>query len=200
MIRKQGRLNSFSRAYTLIELVLVVAVLAIAGMLLVPNLIDRQTFAIQAASRATVSDIVFAQSDALANQEYRRVQFIEAPPGQSGYVGFCILRVTPASFGFPFDPSTADYINDPMASASDDGRYIVDFSIDDRFDGVQIDDVNLDSGLDYITFDEFGGSISSSSGAPGIGGTIDLSSKGFRYRVHVAPFTGKTTVEVLATP
>ena len=190
----------FVRAYTLIELVLVVAVLAIAGMLLVPNLVDRDTFAIQAAARATVSDIVFAQSDALANQEYRRVQFIPAPIGQDGYVGFCLLRVDPTSFTYPYDENTADYINDPMASSSDDGRYIVDFSKDDRFNGVMIESVDLDAGLDYITFDEFGGSISSSSGAPGIGGTIDLVSKGYRYRVNVAPFTGKTTVEVLGAP
>lgn len=190
----------FARAYTLVELVLVVAVLGIAGMLLVPNLVDRETFAIQAAARTTVSDIVFAQSDALANQEYRRVQFISAPAGQAGYVGFCLLRVTPTTFGYPFDADTADYVDDPMASSSDDGRYIVDFVADDRFNGVWIESVDLDSGLDFITFDEFGGSISSSSGAPGTGGTIDLINKGYRYRIHVAPFTGKTTVEVLGTP
>jgi prepilin-type N-terminal cleavage/methylation domain-containing protein len=197
---KRNARNLVRRAYTLVELVLVVAVMGIAGMLLVPNLIDRDTFAIQAAARTIISDIVFAQSDALANQEYRRVQFIEAPIGQSGYIGFCLVRVTPSTFSYPYDSETADYIFDPIASSSDDGRYIVDFTADDRFNGVLIESVDLDVGLDFITFDEFGGSISSSSGAPGTGGSVDLISKGHRYRVHVAPFTGKTTVEVLESP
>jgi prepilin-type N-terminal cleavage/methylation domain-containing protein len=197
---KQRSLKIVRRAYTIVELVIVVAILGIAGMLLVPNLIDRDTFAIQAAVRTVISDIVFAQSDALANQEYRRVQFIESPIAMEGYVGFCLVRVTPSSFNYPFDSETADYVDDPMASSSVDGRYIIDFTSDDRFNGVRIESVDLDAGLDFITFDEFGGSISSSSGAPGIGGTIDLVSKGHRYRVHVAAFTGKTTVEVLESP
>ena len=181
-------------------MVVVIAVLGIAGMMLIPNLVDRNTFAIQAASRTIVSDIVFAQSDALANQEYRRVQFIGSEVGSTGYTGFCVIRVTPATFFNPFDPDAADYVYDPMASASEDGRYIVDFGADGRFGDVKISSVNLDSGMDFITFDEFGGSISSSSGAPGTGGSVDLISKGHRYRVHVAPFTGKTTVEVLESP
>ena len=51
------------QGYTLVELLVVVGVLAIAGTLLLPNLVDRGTFAIQAAARSVVSDIVFAQSD-----------------------------------------------------------------------------------------------------------------------------------------
>ncbi len=58
-----------THGYTLVELLVVVGVLAIAGTLLLPNLVDKGTFAIQAAARSIVSDIVFAQSDALANQE-----------------------------------------------------------------------------------------------------------------------------------
>ena len=179
---------------------MVVAVLGLSGTLLLPNLIDRSTFAIQAASRAIVSDLVFAQSDALANQEYRRVQFIEGEAAGSPYVGYCIIRVTPENFNFPFDPDTADYILDPMSNSDGEGRYVVDFSKDGRFGDVHIDSVSIDSGLDYITFDEFGGSVSSSGGAPGTGGEIELvGGDGHRYLVTIAPFTGKTTVEVLET-
>lgn len=189
------------RAYTLVEMVVVIAVLGIAGMMLIPNLIDRDTFAIQAAARTVVSDIVFAQSDALANQEYRRVQFIESELSETGYSGFCIIRVTPSTFTHPFDPDTADYVYDPMASASEDGRYIIDFMGDSRFGNVKITSVDLDSGMDYTTFDEFGGSVSSSGGVPGTGGQIELEGgDGSRYRITVAPFTGKTTVQVLLSP
>lgn len=197
----RSRITGFvRRGYTLVELVIVVAVLGIAGMLLVPNLIDRGTFTIQAAARSIVSDLAFAQSDALANQEFRRVQFIEAPAGTKGYVGYCLLSINPSTFNQSFDSGTAEYITDPLSSSSNDGRYIVDFSSDSRFDGVRIQAVNLDEGLDFISFDEFGGSITSSSGTPGTGGTIDLVSEGHEYRIHVAAFTGKTTVEVISSP
>lgn len=186
--------------YTLVEMLVGVGILSIAGTLLLPNLVDRGTFAIQAAARAIVSDIVFAQSDALANQEYRRFQFIEMPEGEAGYRGYCLLRVSPESFSYPYDPGSADYVSDPLSSSGNDGRYIIDFSADERFEGVLIESVDLDSGLDYTTFDEYGGSVSSSGGAPGIGGTIDLVSQGSRYRVTVSAFTAKTTVEVLSTP
>ena len=188
------------RGYTLVEMLVGIGILSIAGMLLLPNLVDRGTFAIQAAARAIVSDIVFAQSDALANQEYRRFQFIETPEGEDGYVGYCVLRVSPESFSYPYDPDSADYVSDPLGSTGNDGRYIIDFSADDRFQGVLIESVDLDAGLDYTTFDEYGGSVSSSGGAPGIGGTIDLVNEGSRYRVTVSAFTAKTTVEVLSTP
>lgn len=195
---KNSRSTNVRRGYTLVELIVVVAILGISGTLLVPNLVDRSTFAIQAASRALISDLVFAQSDALANQEYRRVQFIEDDEANTGYVGYCIVRVTPNDFSYPYDPGTADYILDPMSNSDADGRYIVDFSKDGRFGDVRITSVSIDSGRDYITFDEFGGSISSSGGAPGTGGEIELEGgDGHRYLVTISPFTGKTTVEVL---
>ena len=189
-----------SPGYTLVELLVVVGILAIAGTLLLPNLIDKGTFAIQAACRSIVSDIVFAQSDALANQEYRRFQFTTGGVGSDEYTGYCITRVNPTNMSWPFDEDTADYVDDWMGSARNSGRFIVDFTSDERFQGVVIKRVDLDSGLDYMTFDEYGGSIASAGGAPGIGGVIELSSRNYEYRVTVAPFTGKTTVEVLESP
>ena len=196
---RHPRPSILARGYTLVELIAVVMILGVAGMLLVPNLVDRSTFAIQAASRSVVADMVFAQSDALANQEFRRLQFIPAELGETGYVGFCIIRVTPENFNHPFDPDTADFILDEQGSSDQLGRYIVDFTSDDRFGAVRISSVDIDAGMDYITFDEYGGSVSSSSGAPGTGGEVELEGgNGQRYLVNIAPFTGKTTVQVLA--
>ena len=186
--------------YTLVELLVVVGVLAIAGTLLLPNLVDRGTFAIQAAARSVVADIVFAQSDALANQEFRRFQFLESSTGETVYSGYCITRVDTATMNQPHLGTAADFVEHPEGTARSGGDFIVDFESDSRFQGVSITSVDLDSGRDFMTFDEYGGSIASAGGAPGTGGTIELASSGHRYRVTVAPFTGKTTVEVLASP
>ncbi|MHC4827474.1 MAG: prepilin-type N-terminal cleavage/methylation domain-containing protein, partial [Planctomycetota bacterium] len=57
-----------ARGYTLIELILVMALLALAAALLVPHLVGRDSLAVQAAIRLLIADLSFAQTDALANQ------------------------------------------------------------------------------------------------------------------------------------
>jgi hypothetical protein len=59
------------------------------------------------------------------------------------------------------------------------------FALDRRFNGVKIDAVDF-GGNAWVQFDELGGS--------GTGGTVDISADGYRYRVTVAPFTGRVTV------
>ena len=63
------------RGYTLIELIFVVALLGLATAMLVPYLVNQNSMTVQAAVRRVIADLSFAQSDALAHQEYRRVHF-----------------------------------------------------------------------------------------------------------------------------
>ncbi len=177
--------KSKSRAYTLIEILIVVAILGISAAMLIPYIGDRGGLEVQAAVRMVISDLSFAQSDALAHQEYRRVYFY---PDSRGY---CIIRVTDADFNNAFDPATADYITDPLGSG--DQAYIVDFTTDDRFAGVAIKTVNIDSGSQFVTFDALGGTVRTGS-IPGVGGTIEVSSGSTVYQIDLAPFTGKLTV------
>src|SRR5262245_40596117 len=74
-----------ARGYTLIELIIVIAILALAAALLVPNLVGRDTMTLQTAMRMLIADLSFAQSDALANQGYRRVVF--------NSTGYAIIKV-----------------------------------------------------------------------------------------------------------
>lgn len=174
------------RGYTLIELMIVMAVLGLAGALVVPNLVDRDVMTAEAAVRQMISDLSFAQSDALAHQEYRRVQFLA--DGR----GYAIIRISEATFEDAFDEATADYVDDPLAKRG--GRqYIVDYTDDDRWDGVTIESISVDSGNDFITYDPLGGTIRSGL-VPGTGGTIRLTFDGASYDITVAPFTGKLTV------
>jgi len=174
-------------AYTLIELLLVVGLLGLAASLLIPNMVGRDSMRAQAAVRRIVADLSFAQSDALARQELRRVQFFDDGSG------YGIMAVTNADFDAEFDAETADWIRDPLSSPGSLGRMIVSFDGDRRFQGVRILNVALDGDNDYLVYDPLGGTLRT-GGAPGTGGTIDVAMGDDRYRIRVSAFTGKLTV------
>jgi hypothetical protein len=174
------------RSYTLIELLLVVAILGIAGTLLIPNIVGRDIMACQAAVRLIIGDVSFGQADALAHQEIRRIHFNE---DGSGYT---ISRVSETQLAIPYDPDTADFIHDPLEG----GEYVVDLVTDGRFDGVTITSINLENGGHDLHFDSLGGVINTSNG-PGVGGSIVITSANDSYRLTISPFTGKLTVEQL---
>jgi prepilin-type N-terminal cleavage/methylation domain-containing protein len=183
--------------YTLVELLIVIAVLGLAGALLVPHLVDQPSMTVQAAVRQLIADLSFAQSDALAHQAYRRVHFYA--DGR----GYCLLRVDEGNYADPFDEATADYVYDPLASSGESSRYIIDFSADDRFQGVSITSVVIDGGGEGIggdggdiVYDPLGGTIRG-GGLPGTGGTIVLSADDDDYEITLSPFTGKLTVHKL---
>ncbi|HVP74321.1 MAG TPA: type II secretion system protein [Phycisphaerales bacterium] len=171
------------RSYTLIELLIVCAILGIAGALLIPQIVGRDIMACQSAVRLIIGDISFAQSDALAHQEYRRIHF------DADGMGYSISRVTQTGLGQPFNASTADFIHDPLEG----GDYVVSIGSDDRFSGVTIASVNIDGNGRDLNFDALGGTVTS-TGTVGSGGTIVVSSANDSYRITIAPFTGKITV------
>jgi prepilin-type N-terminal cleavage/methylation domain-containing protein len=175
-------LRVWRRGYTLIELLIVIAVLGLAAAILIPSLGQPDTLTIQGAVRRIIGDISFAQSDALAQQENRRILFYT--DGR----GYILLRP-------PYDPDV-DYIYDPLVGSAHDGAYIVDFDADSRFEGITISAVDLDGGEEFLTFDELGGTVAA-GGGPGTGGTILITSPNASYQITVAPFTGKLTVQKL---
>lgn len=173
-----------SRAYTLIELLIVIAILGISGALLIPNMVGRDVLAGEAAVRRVIGDICFAQSDALAHQEYRRVHFY------SDGSGYCITRITQAEVGQAFNAGSADYVIDPLGRL---GQYIVKFTEDDRYKGITIGDIAIDGTAVDLQFDQLGGTVMN-GGAPGTGGEFTVSAGAEHYKITVAPFTGKLTV------
>jgi len=179
--------RALRRGYTLIEVLIVVAVLGLAAALLIPSLAGRGDFDTQAAVRALIADISFAQSDALSNQEFRRVQFFEDG------TGWCLLRVAEADLAEPFDAASAEYVRDPLATGANAGAYVVRLGNDARFGSVRIESASIDGSARFITFDEIGGTVGS-SGLPGTGGAIVLRSPDAAYRLDLSPLTGKVRV------
>ena len=182
-----------ARSYTLIELIMVMAVLALAAALLVPHLIGRDALTVQSAVRLIIADLSFAQTDALANQGFRRVVFY--PDGR----GYCLIRVPSEGWTTPADleDPSVDYVYDPLGNM---GRYIVDFVEDERFEGVHITSADIEGAAledrPEITYDQLGGTVRADH-TPGTGGNIVVSFDDESYRIDIAAFTGKLTVSEL---
>ncbi|MBX3374400.1 MAG: prepilin-type N-terminal cleavage/methylation domain-containing protein [Phycisphaeraceae bacterium] len=175
------------RGYTLVELLLVVGLLGLAASLLIPNIVGRDSMRAQAAVRRLVADMTFAQADALARQELRRVEFFDDGSG------YGLARVTEADYALALDPALADWIRDPLSPPGTLGEYVVRFDADSRFTGVRILDVQIDGENGFVVYDEMGGTVRE-GGLPGLGGTIDIGVNDDVYRVSIAAFTGKITV------
>lgn len=182
------------RAYTLIELVIVIAILGLSAGILVPRLVDADTFSVQAAVRSLVADITFAQTDALAMQGVRRVQFLRDDDGRIH--GYAILApVDRSTYDEPFDPDTAPYL-DHESMIGTQGRFIVDFDIDRRFQGVQIESVDFE-GRDWVAFDALGGPLGASALPLVGGGEVRMCGQSGAYLIRLSGFTGKITVETI---
>lgn len=171
--------------YTLVEVLVLVVILGIAGSMVIPSLGQTHVLRVQAAVRTIVSDITYAQSDALAFQSGRAVLF------DADTNSYRLLEVN----GLTLDPAN-DTLYDPQGPGQ---QYIVSLD-DDRFGGARIQNVDFD-GTSSLIFDEIGGPVE----APGSdvlssGGSLEVAGPDTLWRINVAAFSGKVTVEQLDTP
>lgn len=159
------RTLTIRRGFTLTEMLMVIVLLAITATIVGPQMLEAGTMRAQAAGRAVIADILFAQSDAIARQTRRRVAF---NPTADRY-------------------AVTDDAGAPVASGwTGSGNHEVDFSTDSRFDGVQLLSADFDGGT-VLTFDALGAPVSS--------GQVELVSGKTRYRITVASVTGRVTIE-----
>ncbi|MDG2423790.1 MAG: prepilin-type N-terminal cleavage/methylation domain-containing protein [Phycisphaerales bacterium] len=180
-------IRTIRHAYTLIELLMVVALLGIAAALLGPPLTNMGRLETSSAVRRLIADITFAQSEALAGQSYRRIHFFDDGSG------YCLLNITDADFNDPYNPATADYVADPAGTVRGLGHYIVNFVTDQRFNTVTVSDLEMNDGGRSVTFDSLGGTIES-PGTPAGEGRIVLTGEDAEYEITIAPVTGKVSV------
>lgn len=175
-----SKLVSRARAgYTLIEVLVVVVILGIAGAMVAPAMSQAGVLRIQSAVRTVVADISFAQMDALGYQEQRAIVF-DVENNE-----YTLVQV---------NGSTIDVDNDALYDTRGPGqRYRVSFNAE-IFGGTVIESVDFD-GDNVLIFDEIGGPVTTpGSGTLSQGGTIVLAGPLSRFRVEVAAFTGRVTV------
>jgi len=150
-----------------VEVLVVVTVMGLLGAMVVPNMLAAGSMGVQAAARIVVADILFAQNEAIAAQATRKVVFDVANES------YTITDENDQTI-------TAEWIN------GNPNNYIVDFTKDQRFQGVTITSAVFNGG-DTLEFDDLGGPLN--------GGTIVIQYNQRAYRITVAAFTGRVTVE-----
>lgn len=162
------RTRPLRRAFTLIEVLTVVTIMALAGAIVVPSLLRPSTLSVEAASRQVIADMLVAQNEAIASQAMRQVIF--------DTVGNQYQLAD--ENGLLLDASW-------LGGGGAGNNYARNFATDDRFQGVTMQNANF-NGTAALQFDALG--------APINGGTIDLIGFNTQYRITVASFTGRVTV------
>jgi type II secretory pathway pseudopilin PulG len=149
----------------------VVTIIAVAGAVVVPQMLNSGSLRVQAAARNVIADLLYAQNDAVGTQAPRSVVF-DVPDNNYQVVD---------SAGNTLSVSW-------KAGPAGTANYMVDFANDNRFSGVALLAVNIGGG-NSVQYDALG--------SPANGGTIDLVSGTTQYRITVAPITGRVTLAPL---
>lgn len=168
------------RGYTLIEVLLLVVILGIAGALVAPLVTGGDPLRVQSAVRTVIADITFAQSDALAFQQRRAIVF------NAETNSYYVAEVN----GAEIDPVT-----DTLYKAEGPGqRYVVSFQRGD-FGEAAIASPNFDDDP-VLVFDELGGPVRDLVGdAPSAGGSVLITAPQAEFSINVEAYTGRVTVD-----
>ena len=164
------------RGYTLIEVLVTVTIMGLAAAIVVPNMLQGGTLGVQAGARMIIADTLYAQNEAMAQNDARRVLF--DPAGNNYTVQH-------------HDGTAWVADRNPVLGGSSTNNYIIDFDTDNRFQGVEIVSADF-GGEQWIEFDDLGN--------PSSGGTVRIAFNEHRYDIRIAPFSGRLTVEAVPGP
>jgi prepilin-type N-terminal cleavage/methylation domain-containing protein len=167
--------SMFRRAYTLVEMIIVIAVLGIAAALVIPSMGQTGVLRVQGAIRTIVADIAIAQSDTIAYQKGRAIIFHNEDPANPRYV---VCEVNG-----PNIDENLDKIREQKLGGEEFGHS-------------QFDHINL--GQSMIVFDELGGPVSApQSSTPAPAQSFEIVGSEQRFRINIEAYTGRVTVESL---
>jgi len=140
--------------FTLVEVIIVVVILAIAAMMAVPMMSSADTFQVRSAASMLASDLEYAKNCAISRGETFSVNF--------NYDN-----------GYRLEDASGSPIEHPVKKGFD---YVVDFASDGRLDKVKIDEVNLSDSIiefDCLGSPDEGGTITLNAGGETIVVTVE---------------------------
>ncbi len=191
-----GRQAPGRRAMTLIELLIVVVLLGIAGAMVIPSMSQAGELRGQTAVRTLVADITFAQSEALAHQRRYVIVIgqIVRPDGGGGWTaeagnGYTLYAPPAGNVDVALD---ADFLWDP----SDPLRPVSRDLDEGSYHGAAITDFDLGTATNWIVFDELGGLVEDlTTDTAGPGGSATIQTQPNAYLVNIEGYTGRVSTE-----
>lgn len=179
------------RAFTLVEILVVVVILGIAAAVIVPQMGTRDDLRVAAAARMVMADLIYAQNRAIATQQKHFVTF-DTTSTTKAYI---LRRATSLS------PVTLVNVQHPITK---DATYGVSFGIkNSAMEHVTLGTVSFE-GYTTVVFDELGVPMYYDPGNPTTpltplattdGSTIQITSGKFTLTITVQPYTGEITVK-----
>lgn len=164
-----------ARAFTIIEILIVVVLLAIAGMMVVPMMSSAASIQIESAANIVAADLEYAKSMAISRGQNFSVVFDETTESYQIFKnqgGILVPIDHPVKKGF---------------------KYVVNFSSDSRLNRVYIFDANFD-GTNTVQFDYLGSPINGNNTPLMNSGVISLQAAGITKTIRVEPVTGYISI------
>jgi len=157
--------------FTIIELLIVVVIIAIAAMTAIPMLTSADSFQIRSAANMVAADLEYAKTIAISRGQNFSVVFDKTAES------------------YRIEDESGAVIAHPVKKGFD---YIIDFQNDGRLNKVDIEDVNFDLDSSHtITFDYLGSPYSGPrTSNPLNSGVISLRAGQMTVTVNVEPVTG----------
>jgi prepilin-type N-terminal cleavage/methylation domain-containing protein len=166
----KNELNIAKKAFTLVELIVVMVIIAIAAVLAVPMISSAADVQVRSAANMIAADLEYAKSMAISRQQNHSVVFDTANES---------YEVRDAS----------GVIDHPVKAGS---SFIVNLQSDSRLSRVDITSADFDS-QPSVTFDYLGSPYSGVN--PLNSGQIGLQAGSYTMTVNVEPMTGYVTVQ-----
>jgi type II secretory pathway pseudopilin PulG len=185
--------DAHRKGWALIEVLTTITVLVIAAVVLVPHASSGASASGQSVTRLAVTDILAAQMDAVANQDFRRIHFF------TDGSGWCTEVLDSTQLATPFSAGTAEYAVDETESQGHNQTSYIDFNKDNRFRTMSIVSPLFDGTNTSVIFDQTGGIIAP-DGSPSTGGSFEVHSDNHAWQVQLAPLTGKVDVTKVGGP
>ncbi len=170
MKRQIQKLRS-RRGFTLVEIIIVIVILAIASLVAIPVFSTGADMQVRSAANKIAVDLDYAKGLAVTHQENYSVVF------------------TPGSETYQIQDAGGNVIDHPLRS----GQFIENLSADRRVGRVNIVSTNFDG--DAITFDYLGAPYDGEdTSSPLNSGRITLTADTFTLYVDIEPVTGYVTI------
>lgn len=176
----------YRRGFTLIEVIIVVVILAILAAIALPNMATQNDLNASAASRVVISDLLYAQSQAIAT-------------GQNQYVSFTLASNHPGggSGSYNLSSPAGTVLTDPITKQP----YSQTFGsgVDGPLVDIELTDLTLDNTANTVlVFNELGQPlVCPANGTPvalANTGTIVLQCGSSTVTLSIEPATGNITV------